>query len=98
MGKQNGQEQGCARSLSAQELAAGWGSGAGRDRHRRGVQPSLLGTVKDANGSLEVTYNGWPLYTFTGDSGPDTVKGEGITGFGGTWYVLNASGNPVTSS
>jgi predicted lipoprotein with Yx(FWY)xxD motif len=63
-----------------------------------GVQPSLLGTVKDASGSLEVTYNGWPLYTFSGDSGPDMANGEGITSFGGTWYVLNASGSPVTSS
>jgi predicted lipoprotein with Yx(FWY)xxD motif len=63
-----------------------------------GVQPSLLGTIKDANGTLEVTYNGWPLYTFAGDSGPGVANGEGITKFGGTWYVLNASGNPVTSS
>jgi hypothetical protein len=23
---------------------------------------------------------------------------EGISNFGGTWYVLNSSGNPVTSS
>src|ERR1700757_4067097 len=63
-----------------------------------GVQSSLLGTLKDASGSLEVTYNGWPLYTFSGDSGPDMANGEGITSFGGTWYVLNVSGNPVTSS
>ena len=26
-----------------------------------GVQSSLLGTVKDASGNLEVTYNGWPV-------------------------------------
>src|SRR5512135_731107 len=63
-----------------------------------GIQASLLGTVKDASGSLYVTYNGWPLYTFSGDSGPGTVKGQGITSFGGTWYVLSTSGNPVTSS
>jgi predicted lipoprotein with Yx(FWY)xxD motif len=63
-----------------------------------GVQSSLLGTVKDASGNLEVTYNGWPLYTFSGDSGPGVAKGEGISNFGGTWYVLNSSGNPVTSS
>jgi predicted lipoprotein with Yx(FWY)xxD motif len=63
-----------------------------------GIQPSLLGTVKDASGSLYVTYHGWPLYTFSGDSGPGTVKGEGITSFGGTWYVLSTSGNPVTGS
>jgi CheY-like chemotaxis protein len=29
-----------------------------------GVQSSLLGTVKDASGQLEITYNHWPLYTF----------------------------------
>ena len=63
-----------------------------------GVQSSLLGTVKDASGNLEVTYNGWPLFTFSGDSGPGVAKGEGISNFGGTWYVLSSSGNPVTSS
>jgi predicted lipoprotein with Yx(FWY)xxD motif len=63
-----------------------------------GVQASLLGTVTDANGKLEVTYNRWPLYTFAHDSGPGMAHGEGVMGFGGTWYVLNASGNPVKSS
>jgi predicted lipoprotein with Yx(FWY)xxD motif len=62
-----------------------------------GIQASLLGTVKAASGSLYVTYNGWPLYTFSGDSGPGQAKGEGITNFGGTWYVLGTSGTPVTS-
>jgi predicted lipoprotein with Yx(FWY)xxD motif len=63
-----------------------------------GVQSSLLGTVKDASGSLEVTYNHWPLYTFSGDPGPGAAKGQGLASFGGTWYVLNASGQPVTTS
>ena len=63
-----------------------------------GVQSSLLGTVKDAGGNLEVTYNHWPLYTFSGDSGPGVAKGQGLTSFGGTWYVLSGSGNPVTSN
>jgi predicted lipoprotein with Yx(FWY)xxD motif len=61
-----------------------------------GVEASLLGTVKEANGTLEVTYNGWPVYTFAGDSGAGVAHGQGITSFGGTWYVLNASGDPVT--
>jgi predicted lipoprotein with Yx(FWY)xxD motif len=61
-----------------------------------GVQSSLLGTVKDASGNLEVTYNGWPVYTFVGDSGPGVAHGQGQTSFGGTWYALNASGDPVT--
>jgi predicted lipoprotein with Yx(FWY)xxD motif len=63
-----------------------------------GVQSSLLGTVKDASGNLEVTYNKWPLYTFTGDSGAGVAHGQGLSSFGGTWYVLSAAGNPVTTS
>ena len=62
-----------------------------------GVSASLLGTVKGAAGDMEVTYNGWPLYTFAGDSGAGAAKGQGLTSFGGTWYVLNSSGNPVTA-
>jgi predicted lipoprotein with Yx(FWY)xxD motif len=34
-----------------------------------GVQASMLGTVTDASGNLEVTYNHWPLYTFVKDAG-----------------------------
>jgi predicted lipoprotein with Yx(FWY)xxD motif len=63
-----------------------------------GIDTSLLSTVKDAKGSLYVTYGGWPLYTFTGDTGPGQVKGEGITNFGGTWYVLDVAGQPVTGA
>ena len=73
-------------------------NGATTAKAGSGVQTSLLGTVKDASGNLEVTYNHWPLYTFSGDSGPGVAKGQGLTSFGGTWYVLSGSGNPVTSS
>ena len=31
-----------------------------------GVQSSMLGTVKDASGNLQITYDGWPLCTFSG--------------------------------
>ncbi len=62
-----------------------------------GVKSSLLGTVKGADGKMEVTYNGWPLYTFIGDSSAGQAKGQALTNFGGTWYVLNTAGNPVTA-
>jgi predicted lipoprotein with Yx(FWY)xxD motif len=61
----------------------------------RGIQASLLGTAKGDGGDLYVTYNGWPLYTFAGDSGPGVARGQGITSFGGTWYALTTDGNPV---
>ena len=88
------QTNGCTQAWPETLLA----NGAAAATAGRGVQSSLLGTVKDASGNLEVTYNHWPLYTFSGDSGPGVAKGQALTSFGGTWYVLNGSGNPVTSS
>jgi predicted lipoprotein with Yx(FWY)xxD motif len=72
-------------------------SGATAAKAGSGVQSSLLGTVKGATGQMEVTYNGWPLYTFIGDSAAGQAKGQALTNFGGTWYVLNTAGNPVTA-
>ena len=63
-----------------------------------GIQASMLGTVKDASGSLYVTYNKWPLYTYAGDSGPGQAHGQGIVSFGGTWYAISTTGNAVTGS
>jgi predicted lipoprotein with Yx(FWY)xxD motif len=62
-----------------------------------GVNASSLGTYTSSSGDHYLTYGGWPLYTYTGDTGPGTAKGEGITSFGGTWWTINAAGNPVTS-
>ncbi len=39
--------------------------------------------VTGANGS-QVEYNGWPLYTYKGDTAPGGSAGEGI---GGIWHV-----------
>jgi predicted lipoprotein with Yx(FWY)xxD motif len=46
-----------------------------------------LGSVKDGNYKI-VTYNGHPLYTFSGDSKPGQVTGEGSNGF----FVVTPSG------
>jgi predicted lipoprotein with Yx(FWY)xxD motif len=63
-----------------------------------GVNASLLGTVKGADGELYVTYGGYPLYTFARDTASGQVNGEGITSFGGTWHAMGASGNPVMAA
>lgn len=62
-----------------------------------GVSASLLATVTRTDGTRQVSYNGHLLYTFSGDSAKGQVKGEGIASFGGTWYVLDAAGSPVTA-
>lgn len=45
-----------------------------------------LGVIARAAGQ-QLTYNTWPLYTFSGDSGPDQTHGQGVNGFGGKWLV-----------
>ena len=87
-------DNGCTKIWPDTELPKGVTSAAPGS----GIQTSLLGTVKNSAGELYVTYHGWPLYTYAGDNGPGQASGEGITSFGGTWYVLSTSGNPVTSS
>jgi predicted lipoprotein with Yx(FWY)xxD motif len=39
----------------------------------------------------QVTYNGWPVYTFIGETGPAKSNGEKIVAFGGTWYLVTAA-------
>lgn len=36
----------------------------------------------------EVTFDGYPLYTFVKDTAPGQSHGEGIVAFGGTWELL----------
>jgi hypothetical protein len=45
-----------------------------------------------------VTYNGHPVYTFSGDSSAGDTSGQGINAFGGVWYVVSPAGQPVTTS
>lgn len=46
--------------------------------------PGKLTVVTDANGK-QVEYNGHPLYTYSGDTGPGQTTGEGV---GGVWHVV----------
>ena len=50
-----------------------------------------LAIVKRANGTLQVTLRGLPLYRYAGDHGKDEANGQGIESFGGTWHAATAS-------
>ena len=53
--------------------------------HSVATLPGTLSLLTDANGS-QVTYNGHPLYIYSGDSAPGQTNGEGI---GGVWFVAS---------
>jgi predicted lipoprotein with Yx(FWY)xxD motif len=58
-----------------------------------------LGTVKRPEGTVQVTYKGTPLYTFTGDQQAGETKGQGIKDVG-TWSAVTTGSTsaPAASS
>jgi predicted lipoprotein with Yx(FWY)xxD motif len=47
--------------------------------------PGEFGTTERADGSLQVTYNGLPLYYWVNDAAPGDMTGEGV---GGVWWIV----------
>jgi predicted lipoprotein with Yx(FWY)xxD motif len=60
-----------------------------------GVDATLLGTSKRADGTLGVTYNGHPLYYFGGDAEAGQANGQGSNGFGAPWWVVSPQGAAI---
>jgi predicted lipoprotein with Yx(FWY)xxD motif len=56
-----------------------------------GIDPSLLGTTRRANGSLQVTYGKWPLYLWVGDVAAGQATGQDHDA--GLWYVVSVAGS-----
>jgi predicted lipoprotein with Yx(FWY)xxD motif len=63
-----------------------------------GANASDLGTITGSDGVKQVTYDGHPLYYFSGDSGPGTATGQGSDGFGAKWWLVAPTGSDVTAS
>jgi predicted lipoprotein with Yx(FWY)xxD motif len=59
---------------------------------------SDLGTITRSDGTKQVTYDGHPLYFFSGDSGPGMASGQGSDGFGAKWWLVAPNGSDVTAS
>jgi predicted lipoprotein with Yx(FWY)xxD motif len=51
-----------------------------------------FGTITRADGSVQATFDGHPLYTFAGDTAPGQNKGNGLNAAGGLWHEITTSG------
>jgi predicted lipoprotein with Yx(FWY)xxD motif len=60
--------------------------------------PGMLGTIQRPDGGLQLTYDGMPLYRYSGDTRPGQANGQGIQD---VWFAVTTAGSspgPVTTS
>ena len=56
---------------------------------------SAFATTARADGTVQVTYNHWPLYYYSGDSKAGDTTGQGKNG---TWFVAPLSGSLASTA
>jgi len=63
-----------------------WPAVTGKPVAAAGVKLNgVLGTISRGGGVVQATYNGYPLYTYTGDTAAGRTSGNGA---GGEWHVI----------
>ncbi len=65
-----------------------------------GVKADLLSTTEGPNGGTQVTYAGWPLYTFAADTSAGTTFGQAVVppqgaATGAAWYLMAPDGTVI---
>lgn len=59
-----------------------------------GIDAAKLTTVKRADGTEQVAYDGWPLYRYDGDKNAGDTTGEGVNS---VWYAVSPAGAPIAA-
>jgi predicted lipoprotein with Yx(FWY)xxD motif len=88
------------RSRCTSACAAAWPPYVVRSRPRagHGIAARRLGTTRRADGSLQATYAGRPLYYYVGDRKPGQILCQNVFEYGGFWRVVLPSGALVKRS
>jgi predicted lipoprotein with Yx(FWY)xxD motif len=84
------------KSICTGQCAAFWPPLTGTVTAGAGVTGTLT-TFQRSDGGSQAVINGHPLYTFANDKAPGQTTGEGLNENGGLWYVVDPTGNQVTS-
>ena len=87
-------QKGSGKSKCEGPCAAGWPplTTEGEPEAMSGVNKAMLGTIQRSDGTTQVTYAGWPLYTFVEDKKPGEDNGTDSKAFGASWYPLHSNG------
>jgi predicted lipoprotein with Yx(FWY)xxD motif len=77
-----------------------WPPVPGADAKRGGAAAvtAKLGSIQRADGSSQLTVNGYPVYTYVGDHATGQANGQGKNLSGGLWWVVAPSGARVTKT
>ena len=51
-----------------------------------------LGAITRADGTIQATYNGHPLYTYVADTAPGQARGNNLNVNGGLWHEVTVTG------
>ena len=78
----------CAMTWPPVLVSKGWTAAPGLDR-------SEFSTIVRADGTRQLVAGNWPLYTYSGDSKPGDVNGEGS---GGVWFAVGTNAKFVKSA
>jgi predicted lipoprotein with Yx(FWY)xxD motif len=54
-----------------------------------------VATITGIDGGKQLTINGWPIYTYAGDSAAGDVAGQGV---GGIWWAISPNGDKITTT
>ncbi len=86
-----------SQSTCSGDCAAGWPpiTTNGSPVAGSGVMQSLLSTSPRADGTMQVVYNGHPLYYYSGDTKTGDTNGEGLNAFGAGWDVVSTAGKNI---
>jgi predicted lipoprotein with Yx(FWY)xxD motif len=87
-------QKGSGKSKCDGACASAWPplTTSGEPEAMSGVNASMLGTIERSDGTTQVTYAGWPLYTFVEDKKPGEDNGTDSKAFGASWYPLHPNG------
>jgi len=82
------------RSLCSGACAAAWPPYIVKSKPKAspGVKAKLLGTARRADGRLQATYAGRPLYYYVGDRSPGQILCQNVSEYGGLWLVVRPTG------
>ena len=86
-------EQGAGTSACEGDCIAAWPVVGEITSPSGALDADLVGSIERSDGTIQATYNGWPLYRFANDQVIGDTNGQGVNDI---WWVLDAEGNAIS--